>query len=272
MNVVLTPENLSTIAGKELLELAVRTSLDGKLDLPEIKELRRWLRANQGDSSIPAIGYLHDIMARITADNRINRDELLELHLAVERVIPTSFRVGVKEARQSREAAIKKQVRERERVRKAEEKIRLKEEKDRAKAEEIERRNRLRHGFAKVAGVTFPNEDGTERQAIIKNCRAGESLILRHDPDNGYSQFATQVLRQTGQQIGHAPEYLAEQICEAVWNGTDVCGAILEVTGGMADKPTRGVNFPVFYVAPSVSHDERDRYILNVMNAEARKR
>ncbi|NQW46869.1 MAG: hypothetical protein HQ464_03765 [Planctomycetes bacterium] len=97
-------------------------------------------------------------------------------------------------------------------------------------------------------------------------------MILRHDPDNGYSLFATQVLRQTGQQIGHAPEYLAEQICEAVWNGADVCGAILEVTGGMTDKPTRGVNFAVFYVAPSVSHDERDRYILNVMNAEARKR
>jgi len=272
MKVILTPEHIATTAGKEILEPAVRTTLDGKLDLPEIKDLRRWLRANQADTSIPAIGYLHDIMARITADNRIDRDELLELHLAVERVIPTTFRAGVKEARRNQEAAIKEKIRERERVRKAEEKARLKEEKDRANADEIERRNRLRHEFAKVAGVSFPNEDGTERQTIIRNCRAGEPLILRHDPNNGYSAFATQVLRQTGQLIGHAPEYLAERICEAVWNGTDVFGAITSVTGGTADKPTRGVNFAVFYVDPKVSHDERDRYIQNVMAEETRKR
>jgi transcription initiation factor IIE alpha subunit len=34
-------------------------------------------------------------MARITADGVIDRDELLELHLAVERVIPTTHRTPV---------------------------------------------------------------------------------------------------------------------------------------------------------------------------------
>jgi hypothetical protein len=50
-------------------------AIDGKLDLPEIKELRKWLRANKENDSIAAIGYLHDIMARITADGVIDRDE-----------------------------------------------------------------------------------------------------------------------------------------------------------------------------------------------------
>ena len=42
-----------------------------------------------------AIGYLYDIMARITADGVIDRDELLELHLAIERIIPTAHRTPV---------------------------------------------------------------------------------------------------------------------------------------------------------------------------------
>jgi len=55
MKVILTPEHIATTAGKEILEPAVRTTLDGKLDLPEIKDLRRWLRANQADTSMPAM-------------------------------------------------------------------------------------------------------------------------------------------------------------------------------------------------------------------------
>jgi len=76
--------------------------------------------------------------------------------------------------------------------------------------EEYARQNRLRHCFAKVAGVTFPNDDGSERQDIIKHCQPGEQLILRHDAYSDYSVFATQVLRTNGEQLGHAPEYLAE--------------------------------------------------------------
>src|SRR5690348_3869664 len=99
MRVFLTTSELETEAGKQLLELIVRVTTDGKLDLPEIKELRKWLRANKDNDSIAAIGYLHDIMARITADDVIDRDELLELHIALERAIPTAHRTPVIQAR-----------------------------------------------------------------------------------------------------------------------------------------------------------------------------
>ena len=39
--VVLTPDQLATPAGKELLEIAVRITLDGKLDADEIKAIYR---------------------------------------------------------------------------------------------------------------------------------------------------------------------------------------------------------------------------------------
>jgi hypothetical protein len=43
MRVYLTQPELETEAGKQLLELTIRIAADGKLDLPEIKELRKWL-------------------------------------------------------------------------------------------------------------------------------------------------------------------------------------------------------------------------------------
>jgi len=268
----LTPEQITSPVGKELLELTVRAALDGRLELAEIKELRQWLRANQGNQTVPAIGYLHEIMTRITADGRIDRDELVELHLAIERVIPASFRKGVKEARQAREAAAKQRVREQQRVEKAADKARIRDEREQAKAEEEWRRNRLRHEFAKVSGVTFDNDDGSDRQSIIKKCRRGEPLIFQQDPNNPFSVYATKVLWESPgflgrkiQQIGYAPEYMAERIVSSVWTDMAVEGVILEVTGGTREKPTRGLNFAVIFSAPDVSDVERQDYVAAIL-------
>jgi hypothetical protein len=124
MRVFLTKPELATEAGRQLLELTVRIATDGKLDLDEIKELRKWLRANKGHETVAAIGYLHDIMARITADGVIDREELFELHLAIERVIPTTYRTPVIEARKKREEARRERLKERRRVEKEKEKER----------------------------------------------------------------------------------------------------------------------------------------------------
>jgi hypothetical protein len=266
MRVVLTPAHLATQAGKELLEIAVRVTLDGKLDADEIKSLYGWCKANKATSDIPAIGYLHDIITRVAADKFIDRDELMELHLAIERVIPTSFRGGVKEARKSEEAARKDREREKQRLAREEEKARKKEERDRARAEEKERRERLWHIFTKVSGVSFPNDDGIERQEIIRHCRRGEVLRLIHDPTNRYSPFAIKVLRQTGQQIGHIPEQWAEQVCELMQDGCDVSAQITNVTGGTYGKEYRGVNVAVFFAKRTVTNGEYDAYVAGVMS------
>jgi hypothetical protein len=263
MRVSLTKPDLATDAGKQLLELTVRIATDGKLDLSEIKELLRWLRANKENTPIAAVGYLYDIMARVAADGVIDRDELIELHLAIERVIPTAHRPLVVEARKKREGVRRERLRELRRLEKEKEQ----EERKRTQKDEYARQMRLRHSFAKVAGVTFPNDDGSERQVVIRRCKSGEQLVLIHDAYNQFSIFATQVLRLNGEQLGHAPEYLAERICSEIEDGYKVVGVLTNVTGGTRDKPTLGVNFAVFFVAKDVANDELQQYANCVLAA-----
>lgn len=266
MRVVLTPENLATKAGKELLEIAVRITLDGKLDADEIKALYRCCVTHKAVAGIPAIPYLLDIIARIAADKRVDRDELMELHLAIERVIPTSFRGGVKEARKAEEATKRAEERERKRIEREREKAQRKEERDRERAEAQERRERLQHIFTKVAGVSFPNDDGSERQQIIRLCQRGEILELVHEPTNRFSRNAIKVLRQTGQQLGHVPEKWAGHLCDMMDDGWDLSARITGVTGGELGKDFRGVNIAVFYAKPTVTNGEYDAYVAAVMN------
>lgn len=257
MRVYVKASDLESDAGKQLLDITVRIAMDGKLDLEEIKALRAWLRANESNTDIAAIGYLQEIMKRFAADGVIDRDELIELHLAVERVIPPSHRPPIIEARKKRDAVRRERLKEARRVEREKEK----EERKRHREEEVARAMRLRHSFAKVAGVTFPNDDGSERQAIIRQCKSGERLILRHDPDNQYSEFAIQILRENDEQLGHAPEYLAERICQELESGYQAVGFLKSVTGGTQDKPTRGVNFLAVFMAADVSRDELQAYV-----------
>ena len=264
MRVYLKASDLESDAGKQLLDLTVRIAMDGKLDLEEIKDLRAWLRANESKTEIAAVAYLHNIMKRIAADGVIDRNEVIELHLAVERVIPPSHRPPIIDARKKRDAVRRERLKESRRVQREEEK----EERKRLRQEDVARAMRLRHSFATVAGVTFPNDDGSERQAIIRRCKSGEQLNLRHDPDNEYSEFAIQVLRENGEQLGHAPEYLAERICQELESGYQVVGFLKNVTGGTQDKPTRGVNFLAVFTAADVSRDELHAYVAKTFAAD----
>lgn len=262
MRVFLTKPDLDTEAGQQLLDLTTHLAMDGELTLGEIKELGRWLRARRSNTSIAAIPYLNDIFDRITADNLIDRDELLELHLAIERVIPRASRGPLVEARKARQAERKEQRRRREKEQqKAERKLQ--------KEEDFARSMRIRHSFSKVAGVTFPNEDDTERQAILKLCTPGEDLILQNDAYQEDGVFATKILRMDGQQLGHATEYLAEKIASQLEDGYNVVGTLTEVTGGTADKPTLGANFVVFFVAKDVSKDDLEKYKTEILASRA---
>jgi hypothetical protein len=63
--------------------------------------------------------------------------------------------------------------------------------------------------ITKIAGATFKNDDGTDRQKILKKCRKGESLKLIRDYNNPHSKYAIKVCRETGEQIGHIAEHVA---------------------------------------------------------------
>lgn len=265
MRVNLTISELRTDSGVQLLDMCRQITADGKLDLQEIITLRKWLRAKCDNRDVAAIPYLSDIMTRITADSVISREEQLELHLAIERVIPPGHRTAAIQARKNLEAARQDRQRELQRVEKEKEA----EERRRLRQEEYARARRLRHEFAKVAGVTFPNDDGSERQEIIARCAIGERLDFHHDPQNPFSAFATRVLRTTGEQLGHAPEYLAERIVERADDGYSAIGTITDLTGGVFDKPTRGVNFAIFFYDKTVSWDELNAYARVVLASQS---
>ena len=108
---------------------------------------------------------------------------------------------------------------------------------------------------SKVAGVSFPNDDGSSRQRIIrKYCRAGKSLEVRLEPDDRYSEDAMGLwvrgrrlfIFPARYQIGHIKNEIATQIREDVVRGCPISVQILEVTGGgWFRKQYYGVNIEI---------------------------
>jgi hypothetical protein len=72
----------------------------------------------------------------------------------------------------------------------------------------------VRHFFANVAGESFCNDDGSDRQPIIASCRVGEALILDAEPDNPEDENAIRVLRLDGKQIGYIERDMAARLVD----------------------------------------------------------
>ena len=91
-----------------------------------------------------------------------------------------------------------------------------------------------------VAGVTFPNEDGSDRQKILRKCRPGEILTLRREPENPHSKHAVAVLRNTGEQIGYLPHdkdsKIDTRVSQYLDNGGEATTFVVRVMGGGRGK------------------------------------
>jgi hypothetical protein len=103
----LTPKQLETAVGIDLLALCQRVTADGSISSTEADELRRWLEES-ASIEMPAIGYLRGTVERILADEIITQDELRELHHAVERVMPPEHRIVSEAVRKDHEQATKR--------------------------------------------------------------------------------------------------------------------------------------------------------------------
>ncbi len=111
----------------------------------------------------------------------------------------------------------------------------------------------------KAVGVTYPNDDGTDRQKIIAKCKVGDRLILQHEPENPYDENAIAVYcRQSSffggskiKQIGHLPSRTARNLHmdERIVDGGQLDAKISAVTGGY-DGKTMGVNIEIYYPSP----------------------
>ena len=81
----------------------------------------------------------------------------------------------------------------------------------------------------KVVGVSFPNDDGSSRQAILSNCRRGEYITL--EPYRWRGKPAYAVLTEHGQ-IGNLSADLAEDLTTEYGDDFFVSGIICQITGG----------------------------------------
>ena len=108
---------------------------------------------------------------------------------------------------------------------------------------------KVRNINSKVRGVSQINEDGSDRQQLIKYCRAGERLMLRREPRNRHDRNAIAVLISDGSQLGYIGTELAETLAPLLDEGIAVDVVISEITGGGTwfSPQHRGVNIRISY-------------------------
>ena len=105
---------------------------------------------------------------------------------------------------------------------------------------------------SKIAGTSHKNDDGTDRQELIrKHCRKGSELILIREPDNPYSDDAIGIWIRSGDffkqnyQIGYVTSYAARDLAYYMDRGGKVKAIIKEITGGTRSKPSLGINIQI---------------------------
>lgn len=81
-----------------------------------------------------------------------------------------------------------------------------------------------------VRGESFTNDDGSERQDIIRALRAGTPMQLVADPINPHDRHAVKVLTPAGQQIGFLPSDARD--ADAVLKGEPISAIVHAVLGG----------------------------------------
>ena len=92
----------------------------------------------------------------------------------------------------------------------------------------------------KVAGVSHQNEDGSDRQELIRSREAGDHLFLVRDPDNEYDDHAVAVHHGIFGQIGFIGSNLSQEVAEHMDSGRKAYAVILTVTGGDDEMPWTG--------------------------------
>ena len=110
---------------------------------------------------------------------------------------------------------------------------------------------------ARVAGIEYPNADGTDRQQIILRCQRLEQLLLEHESGNPYDKNAIKICRRTGEQIGYVPRKLASKIMSRVKQGYEHAAIFLEPGN---DPHSGDARFILVIAKPGVTNEEVQRY------------
>jgi HIRAN domain len=249
-HVSLSKKQLATPIGAELLGLCESIKSDGQLSKDNIISLAKWLRTHK-DCELPAAAFLSEVVERIIADKKVSADEMAELHLAIEKVLPGDVRKTAVESRKVIENAVKQKKKDLERARrdaeKQAEKAQKEEERERLRQE---RADRPRGFHSKIAGVAQRNGDGSDRQKIIRDyVRSGMTLIHKRERNNRYDENAISLwvktkslgIFETERQIGYLNTDVASEVAPHLDSGGWTRITVSNITGGDGDK-NYGVN------------------------------
>jgi hypothetical protein len=90
------------------------------------------------------------------------------------------------------------------------------------------------HIFARIAGVSFANLDGSSRQDSLATCKPLDPLILKWEVENPVSRTAISVNLENGHQLGYLEAELGKTIFKCIQKGEHWSGFIVHI--GSPDK------------------------------------
>lgn len=82
-----------------------------------------------------------------------------------------------------------------------------------------------------ITGESFFNEDGSNRQEILRRCKVGEQLHLIHEPIP-QDINAVKVCRMNGEQIGYIPQYASAEFATIIQRNIKQDIEISEIKSG----------------------------------------
>lgn len=89
-----------------------------------------------------------------------------------------------------------------------------------------------RHFFTAIAGVSFANDDGSNRQELIAQCREFDELRLEPEPDKRFHKQAVRVMATerdlAGRQLGYLDRRCAQEISNGMAAGRRFSAAFCE--------------------------------------------
>ncbi len=110
----------------------------------------------------------------------------------------------------------------------------------------------------KLVGVTYANDDGTNRQEILERMKDDdcEGMVLEflHEDDNPKDKNAIAVYNKDWEKIGYLNRSLARDVAPMMDDGHPVYGILVKITGGTPSKPTYGCNIE----CPTIIDDDEE--------------
>ncbi len=209
--VTLTKAQRSTAAGQELIGLLVDLSEDGMVTREEMERLRAWLEVDRG-IDFAACPFLYEIVDQIASDGEITEEELDQLALGIERVLPSDVRVAASRRRRELREAKKREVMERrarERVDRDQMRARLSAARQHAKP--------LHRTDYWVAGACRSEE----RREACEKVVVGDTVDLEREPDNRHDENAILILSVEGDTLGYVPRGEAAQMAPLLDTGAE---------------------------------------------------